>query len=57
MVNDIRKKLPGIDSDGSFKSWAHIENDELLWSILIKNIDHNDPQPCDYNFKWDGEIL
>ena len=45
-----------MNNDDSFKSWAHIANDKLLWFILINNIGHNYLQPCDYNHEWDGEI-
>ena len=54
LINDIRKMIPSVKDDGSFILWAHIANNELVWSILINNIDRNDPQPSDYNPEWDG---
>ena len=53
---DIGKIIPSVKEDGSFYSWAHISNNELVWSILINNIARNDPQPCDYNPEWDGKF-
>ena len=37
-------------------NYEHIANNELTWSILINNISRNDPQPCDYDPEWNGEI-
>lgn len=57
MVNDVRNILPSVENDESFKLWAHITNDELLWFILINNKGPNDLQPCDYSPEWYDTIL
>ena len=41
-MNDIRKITSSDKDDGSFNSWAHITNNELVWSLLINNIGQND---------------
>ena len=56
MLNDIRKIIPEVDKFGSFHTWAHIANDELIWSILINNIGKDDPQPYNCSLEWDGNI-
>ena len=54
ILDDIRKIIPSIDKYDSFKTWAHIANNELLWAILVKYLGRNDPQPRNYSPKWDG---
>ena len=54
ILDDIRKIIPTVDKYGSFKTWAHIANNELLWAILVKYLGRNDPQPRNYSPKWDG---
>ena len=44
ILDDIRKIIPSIDKYGSFKTWARIANNELLWSILVNNLGKDDPQ-------------
>ena len=56
MLDDIKKTIPTIDKGESFYIWAHIVNNELIWSILINNIDIDDPQSCNYSPEWEGEI-
>ena len=48
MVNGIKKIILGVDEYGSYKSWAHIANDELLWSILVNNLGRDDPPTRDF---------
>ena len=55
-VNVIRKMLPEVINTSSFRSLAHVANGKLSWPILINNIGHDDPQPCDCDPEWDGEI-
>ena len=48
--------LPEVLNTELFRLLAHISNGELIWHILINNMGHDDPQPCDYYPEWDGEI-
>lgn len=57
LINYIRKIIPSVKDDESFNSWANIANNELVWSILINNIDQHDPRPSNYDPEWDGNIL
>ena len=54
ILDDIRKVIPSVDEYGSFKTWAHIEKNELLWSILVNNLGKDDPQQCKFSPEWDG---
>ena len=56
ILDDIRKIIPSIDKYDSFKTWAHIANNELLWSILVNNLGKDDPQPYNFSTEWDIEI-
>ena len=56
MLNDIKKIIPEVDKSGSFHTWAHITNDELIWSILSNNTGKNELQHCNYFPKWDDGI-
>ena len=56
MLNSVKKIIPTADKYGSFHTWAHIANNELVWSILVNNIGLDDPQPCNYSPEWEGEI-
>ena len=38
ILDDIRKIIPSVHKYGSFKTWAHIASNELLWSILVNNL-------------------
>ena len=49
ILNNIKKIIPTVDKDGSFNTWAHIANNEIIWSLLINNLGKDDPQPCDYS--------
>ena len=55
-MNDIRKIISSVEDDGSFSSWAHIANNDLVWSIFINNISQNDSHQSGYNPEWDGNI-
>ena len=35
ILDDISKIIPSVEKYGSFKTWAHIANNELLWSIFF----------------------
>ena len=52
----LEKNIPSVDKYGSFKIWAHIANNELLWSMLVNHLGKDDPQPCNLFLEWDGEI-
>ena len=56
MLNDIKSIVPTVDKYESFHAWAHITNNELVWSILVMNIGLDNPQPCNYLPKRNGEI-
>ena len=56
VIDDIRKIIPSVDKYGSFKTWAHIANDEVLWLMLVNNLGRDDPQPCNFSPEWDEEI-
>ena len=49
LMNDIRKIISSVKYDGSFNSWAHIANNDLVWSIFINNIGQNDSLQSGYN--------
>ena len=55
-MNYIRKIISSVKYDGSFNSWAHIANNDLVWYILINNIGQNDSHQSGYNSEWDGNI-
>ena len=52
----FKKSVPTFAKSGYFHTWAHIKNNALVWSILIKNIDINDLQPWNYLPEWEREI-
>ena len=41
-ISDIKKIVPFIDESGSFNTWAHIANEELIWSQLVNNLGNKD---------------
>ena len=57
ILDDIRKIIPTVDKYGSFKTWAHIANNELLCLMLVNNLGKYDLRPCNFSLEWDGEIL
>ena len=40
-ISEIKKIVPFIDESGSFNTWAHIANEELIWLQLVSNIGNN----------------
>ena len=48
-----KKIIPLVDKNGSFHTWAHIINNELVWSIFVDNIDIDDPQQCNCSPEWE----
>ena len=57
ILDDIRKIIPSVDKYGTFKTWAHIANNELLCLMLVNNLGKYDLRPCNFSLEWDGEIL
>ena len=56
ILDEIRKIDPTVDTYGSFKIWAYITNNELLWAILVNNLGRNNPQPSNYFPEWDRGV-
>ena len=49
MMKDAIIIIAVFNKNDSFHKWAHVANNELIWSILIKNIENNNLQPCNYS--------
>ena len=56
MLNDIQKIIPYVGKSGSFHTWTHVANNELILWILINNIGHDNPQPCNHSPGWEDEV-
>ena len=57
IVNNILKIILEVDKYGSYKSWAHISNNELIWSILVSDLICDNIQPYNYSLKRYSEVF
>ena len=48
--------IPKVDHTIYFHIWNNVDNNEIIWSILINNIGNDDPKLCNYLPEWEGEI-